>query len=107
MGKILYLSALAATCSLVATVTFAQNVADDWKWNPSCVTFQGGPNNFGATYKDPKTREELEAVAILQDKEPQVYRKGNERGLLRKYCEREIIDHLGHARAKQVLRLSD
>lgn len=101
------LFAASVICLLAVTPASAENTDAGGKWNTNCIVFQGGPNNFGAAYGDPNTHEQLESAVILQNKEPTVERKTTERGLLRKFCEKEIIEYLGSARARQIMRLTD
>ena len=71
---------------------------------PSCFVTRG--DVFGGTVVDHQDHV-LESVQIPEVGEPQISRKSGARGALRKYCEVFILDSLGRARAKQVLRLSD
>ena len=49
----------------------------------------------------------LESIRIPLAGEPVVNRSATGRGALRKHCEVFILESLGRARAKQILRLSD
>lgn len=71
---------------------------------PSCFVARG--DVFGARVVD-QQGQVLESVKIPVVGEPEISRRVGDRGALRRHCEVFILEALGRARAKQILRLSD
>ncbi len=94
--------------SLSASAAGAEKIPkSDWPDSTrGCIVSEGG-GGFAAGFVDSKTKIMVEQVRIQAQGEPVVVRTTKDRGIIRKNCEVMVLDVLGHARARQILRLSD